>query len=66
MKFKLEIDSDNDEFSDGYHSRRAIVRILKSIASKIDNGSILDRIDGAKIMDVNGNSIGEWEFKVLG
>jgi len=54
--FKLKFDTDNDAFAPapGFE----IQRILKKIAQRA-----VDKEIGGKIMDINGNTIGDWEFK---
>lgn len=55
MKLKININLDNAAFED----EGEISRILRQLADKI---SYDGRIDGGKIMDVNGNSVGTWEI----
>jgi len=55
MNLKININLDNAAFED----EGEISRILRKLADKI---SYDGRIDGGKIMDVNGNSVGTWEI----
>jgi hypothetical protein len=56
MNLKININLDNEAFED---QEGEISRILRQLAEKI---SYDGRIDGGKIMDVNGNSVGTWEI----
>ena len=56
---KISFETDNAAFHDelGYSKRYEIMRILKNITRRIDNGDT-----EGKVMDVNGNSIGQWSI----
>jgi hypothetical protein len=54
MKLIVNIDMDNAAFADCPATEAA--RILRRIAKKMEEGE-----DGGKVMDVNGNSVGNWE-----
>jgi hypothetical protein len=56
MKFSLTIELGNDAMQNASD----VARALRKLAGKIDLREF-DKIDGGKIMDVNGNSVGEWE-----
>lgn len=63
MRFKLEIECDNEAFADGGEhtietAGAEVVRILKKIVWHIEGG----REDGP-IVDINGNKVGEWGFE---
>lgn len=57
MAFTLTFDTDNDAFQNENDLVEEIPRILRTIATKFEHG----RTEGA-VMDVNGNSIGRWEY----
>ena len=53
--FKVSFKIGNDAFQNG-DGREETARILRKIAEQVENG-----YDGKKIMDINGNTIGEWK-----
>lgn len=62
--FKIEIKTGNAAFADPHtgeysewHENYGVARILREIADKIENG----KREG-KVMDYNGNSVGEFTF----
>lgn len=57
MKFKLEIELGNVAMS----SRHQVAWALKHVAGAIIQYRLTK--DAGKIMDVNGNSVGKWEFE---
>ena len=62
MIFTLEIELGNDameQYTD-------IAGVLRKIARKFDLESTepITRVDGGKIMDSNGNSVGQWEITI--
>ena len=60
MKFKLEIEHGNDGMRSNYH----IGLVLKNIANKLfafSNDKLPCELS-EKIIDYNGNSVGEWSF----
>ena len=57
-KFKLHFTMDNAAFEDGQKSFE-VARILRDIAQKVEEGDV----QGRRILDINGNSIGEWGEK---
>jgi hypothetical protein len=56
MEFELHIDMDNDEFQN--NRERVIARMLREVAVRFERGFV----DG-KIMDANGNSVGNFEMR---
>jgi hypothetical protein len=52
-KFKLQIDTGNGAFGDWREAE--IIKILKKVIDKIEQGKGLDQ----KLMDSNGNSVGK-------
>jgi hypothetical protein len=58
MKFELKIESDNA----GMCRRSHVVEALRKLADKLEarGPSGRERVFGARIMDVNGNAVGEW------
>lgn len=61
MTLTLTIDFGNDAMQTGVDAARA----LRSVADKLArNGSFQPtKVDGGKIMDLNGNSVGKWEIR---
>jgi hypothetical protein len=55
MRFKLEFDTDNDDFFEAPHS--AVSGILRIVAQKIVFG-----LRNGPVYDNNGNTIGRWEL----
>lgn len=60
MKFILEINLDNAAFDDGKTAE--VSRILKNLSNFRQFGKLAPG-DGGKLMDVNGNSVGEWSIE---
>ncbi len=56
MTFTLTIELGNDAMQDGTD----VASALRSVAKRVD-GDSFTRVDGRKIMDANGNSVGTWE-----
>lgn len=56
MKFKLNIEMGNSNMMTRHH----VARTLKAIARDIDTAFVLR--DEMKIRDINGNTVGSWEF----
>lgn len=52
---KIEFETSGAAFED--YEKEEIMRILEEVIVKVKNG----RSEG-KILDINGNSIGEWEL----
>lgn len=57
MKLSITIDSDND----ACQTKSEVIALLKKTIEKIKNAS--ERLDGGRILDINGNSVGEWEIR---
>jgi hypothetical protein len=60
VTFSLTIDTDNAAFQDGQASQE-VARILAQLADKLQRGAFADDLreaDGAKLRDVNGNTVG--------
>ena len=57
MKFKLEIDMDNDAFDD---DNLELGRILEVISTVVlwHAGDLATQ----RVLDINGNVVGEWSF----
>lgn len=53
--FIVKFDIDNAAFQDGF-GREETARILEKIAEQVQEGS-----NGAKIRDINGNTVGYWK-----
>lgn len=58
-KFILEFDADSAAFEDG--NVEEVVFILHRTEAHLRNG----KLDG-KVMDSNGNSVGQWKFTIDG
>jgi hypothetical protein len=60
MRFFVEIETDNAAFEDSPGSE--IARILRGIASRVQDvrGEVAD--EEFRVMDVNGNKVGTWGF----
>ena len=59
MEFSLTLDMDNEAFSGA--PGLELARILRKLAARVEE---LDhRVDGGKVLDVNGNSVGKWEAR---
>ncbi len=59
-RFTLTIDLGNDAMYRGNH----IADALRKLAERIECSHYYDlKVDGGKIMDVNGNSVGNWEVR---
>ena len=63
MRVSLSIDCDGDAFyvADPEHE---IVRILRSLADRIEHAPTADQLDGEAIVDVNGNTVGKLSVKL--
>lgn len=59
MKITIEIETGNAEMQSGADVCNAIVQKFAKISGAVDSG----KVDGGKIMDVNGNSVGTWEVE---
>jgi len=55
LKFRVEINCDNDAFNS---PRPEIVRILKQIEAELEMGIV----GASPIRDINGNTCGRWQI----
>ena len=62
LKLSVNIESNNESADTSAKARREAARVLREMADKILAGT--DRLEGGAVMDVNGNSIGDWECRV--
>lgn len=60
MKFTLEIELGNDAMSTWGNIRDALRQLTSKLNTRQYTGN--PEIDGGKIMDINGNSVGKWEI----
>lgn len=56
--FQVQIQLGNDAVRNGWD----VARLLRALAYKVE-GTALAQIDGGRLMDLNGNSVGTWEVK---
>lgn len=56
--FSVKFKTGNSAFQNSC-GRYEVVRILTEIAEKVDQG-----YEEGKIMDINGNSVGEWKLNL--
>lgn len=59
MTFTLTIELGNDAMQDGGD----VAAAMRGIARRIEDNGLLNRVDGGRVMDLNGNSVGSWEVK---
>jgi hypothetical protein len=59
MRFKCEIDMDNDAFAHDPHEE--LSKIIEKISNEVDEWACVERTKA--IRDSNGNKVGEWEIK---
>lgn len=57
IKFTLEFETDNAAYN-GADLEMETAAILQAVANKISQG-----IESARIVDVNGNKVGQWEYE---
>jgi len=55
MRFKCEIDMDNDAFNETHFE---LSRVIKQISKEVDEFDCVERTK--TIRDYNGNKVGEW------
>lgn len=60
MDFILKINTDNEAFSGS--PGRELSRIMRKLASRIEDGILDDQASAGRLMDANGNTVGEWEI----
>lgn len=58
MKFTLEIDCGNAAFDGELERDTEVARILRLAAERIEAGAG----DKGRLLDINGNIVGKWEF----
>lgn len=58
MKFVLIIELGNA----GMTNSQQVAEALRKTADKVQHARVRSH-EGGKIMDVNGNSVGEWDFR---
>lgn len=58
-RFILKINTENDAFTPS--ANHEVARLLREVSKKIDTGCEM-----GKIMDLNGNSVGFFEFHIQG
>lgn len=62
MRFKIELDSGNDNLQ----TPNDLIEVLEYQVSRLRKAAMFGHLDtdnGAKILDINGNTIGSWEFE---
>lgn len=59
MKITITVETGNAEMKSGSDVCNAIMQKFAKISGAVDSG----KVDGGKIMDVNGNSVGAWEVE---
>jgi len=62
MRATITIDMENAAFEDGNGSGE-LARILRELARRIDEESIVEERRTAKLRDVNGNTVGEFRVE---
>ena len=60
MRFKCEIDTENDAFAHDPHYE--LSKIIKTISHDVDDFVCIERTK--IIRDTNGNKIGSWSIKI--
>lgn len=60
MRFTVEIELGNDAMQTWGDVRRVLRELVRHLSDATQPHS-KPQIDGGKIMDVNGNSVGKWE-----
>lgn len=61
MKFQVVIDVENAAFEDGNRGTE-LGRILRFVAEQVEAYHYSRARKRWKVRDVNGNTVGEWEF----
>jgi hypothetical protein len=62
MRFQLEIELGNDAMQTAEDIQDALTKLVKSQRlTRYVGSDRLSKIDGGKIMDENGNTVGKWE-----
>lgn len=62
MRFTLSIDLDNDAFAAPADGTGELGRTLRQLGVMFDDSaSTLAALEGGKVRDVNGNTVGAWQ-----
>lgn len=64
MKFRLELELENDAMQTAKDIENALTALVKSqrLTLYVGSNRIISKIDGAMILDKNGNTAGKWEI----
>jgi hypothetical protein len=64
MKFRLELELENDAMKTAEDIENALTALVKSqrLTRYVGGNRIISKIDGAMILDKNGNTTGKWEI----
>ena len=63
MKFKLEIDLENDAFTTYFENVRSaeqVARVLQEVVLAVLSAGELSTDDTSDVRDTNGNTVGRW------
>ena len=60
MKIKITLETGNDAMLDGHDVAKALLAAAYEVANAVDSAV---KQAGGKILDANGNSVGEWEVR---
>ncbi len=63
MKFTLEIELGNDAMQTYVNIRTALREVAVMLGASTSAHRKITKVDGGRIMDVNGNTVGAWEVK---
>lgn len=66
MKIKIEIDLDNAAFEgldDTSRNAHEVARLLSSLASQLDEVSLITTHSSGRLADLNGNKAGTWSVE---
>lgn len=63
MRFVLEIEMGNAVMRTRQHVAKALVELSKRLVNETFTPQDEDLTDDGKVLDLNGNSVGSWEFK---
>ena len=58
MRFQLNLQLGNDKMRTSHH----VAQALRKVAAILEAGHAHPEEDEKKILDINGNSCGKWEF----
>lgn len=59
MAVSIQFKTTGDAFADPCGALEECARILRNVSQRISNGD-----DGGRILDINGNTIGEWSADI--